>query len=179
MRVHPVRVIVTANDERGKSYIDFDGDAEGAVKQPNRPTALTDLWHMSGVPVDPRSDGLPLADRPFTLSPQDNGVAFRVVQFDPMSEADWAAVDASEVFAAMNAADEHVGGEVSPVMHRTRSVDFGIVLAGSLTMLLDDATVVVSQGDIIVQRATNHAWENRGTETAIVAFILVDARDHA
>jgi mannose-6-phosphate isomerase-like protein (cupin superfamily) len=177
--VLPIRVIVTENDDRGRSYIGSDGDATGTHVQPNRPTALTDIWHMSQVPTDPAADGSPSTDRPFTLSPQKEGVAFRIVQFDPMSPEEWDRLDSREVFASMNASDDHVGGELSPVMHRTSTVDFGIVLQGSITMVLDSGRIEVRAGDVIVQKATNHAWENHGTETAVIAFVLVDAETDA
>jgi mannose-6-phosphate isomerase-like protein (cupin superfamily) len=173
--VLPIRVIVTENDGGGRSYVGSDGAATGTHVQPNRPTALTDIWHMSQVPTDPAADGSASTDRPFTLSPQKDGVAFRIVQFDPMTADDWAKLDSREVFESMNASDDHIGGELSPVMHRTSTVDFGIVLQGSITMVLDSGRVEVSAGDIIVQKATNHAWENHGEGTAVIAFILVDA----
>lgn len=175
----PTRVIITSNDENGRSVIGSDGAATGTHVQPNRPTALTDIWHMAKVPTDPADDGSAPADRPFTLSPQKEGIAFRVVQFDPMSAQEWAELDSREVFASMNAADDHVGGDMSPVMHRTPTVDFGIVLQGSITMVLDSGRTEVSAGDIIIQRATNHAWENHGDSTAIIAFVLVDAVESA
>lgn len=175
--VVPIRVIVTENDESGRSYVGSDGEAGGTHVQPNRPTALTDIWHMAQVPTDPAADGSTPIDRPFTLSPQKDGVAFRIVQFDPMTPDEWERLDSREVFESMNAADDHVGGELSPVMHRTSTVDFGIVLQGSITMVLDSGRLEVSAGDIIVQKATNHAWENHGPDTALIAFILVDAQE--
>jgi uncharacterized cupin superfamily protein len=61
-------------------------------------------------------------------------------------------------------------------MHRTRSIDYAIVLAGEIDMLLDDSEVHVKAGDIIVQQGTNHAWVNRGREPCRIAFVLIDAR---
>ena len=64
-------------------------------------------------------------------------------------------------------------GLQSPV-HRTASIDYGIVLAGEITLILDDSEVTLSAGDVVVQRGTDHAWANRGSVPALVAFILVD-----
>ncbi len=61
-------------------------------------------------------------------------------------------------------------------MHRTETIDYVIVLAGELEMRMDDSTVKLKAGDVLVQRGTNHAWINRGTEPARVAFILIDAK---
>ena len=60
-------------------------------------------------------------------------------------------------------------------MHRTETIDYVIVLAGELEMRMDDSTVKLKAGDVLVQRGTNHAWINRGPEPARVAFVLIDA----
>jgi quercetin dioxygenase-like cupin family protein len=60
-------------------------------------------------------------------------------------------------------------------MHRTETIDYVIVISGQVEMDLDDSTVKLSAGDVMVQRGTNHAWVNRSTEPARVAFVLVDA----
>lgn len=175
MHVKPVRVVVTANDERGRSYAQSDGPAGPAYSQAKRPTALTDIWHLNQVPADLLSDGTRHDQESFTLQPPPAGVSFRIVQFDPTTAAQRAQVDPREIFASMNAGGAHVDGAASPYMHRTETVDFGLVLQGSITMVLDQEELEVSAGDIVIQRGTNHAWENRGLGTAIVAFVLVDA----
>jgi quercetin dioxygenase-like cupin family protein len=60
-------------------------------------------------------------------------------------------------------------------MHRTESLDYVIVISGEVEMDLDDSTVKLSAGDVIIQRGTNHAWINRGAKPARVAFVLIDA----
>ncbi|MET0888478.1 MAG: cupin domain-containing protein [Mycetocola sp.] len=177
MNPQPVRLLVTGNEESGRSVVAFDGDAPGTILAPGRPVAMTDLWHMSKVPTDPRADGADPQQRPYTLAPLPEGLVFRVVQFDPMTDEQRARFTGREVFGAMNAADAHVGTSSNPFMHRTMTVDFGIVLEGTMTMLVDDGEVEISAGEILVQRATNHAWENRSGKRAVVAFILVDARE--
>ena len=174
--VRPIRVIVTENTEEGRSYIGSDSLASGTLVQPNRPTALTDIWHIEGVPADPNSPGTAPEGRPFTLSPLKEGIVFRIVQFDPFSVDDTSKLDSREIFASMNAESEHVSeNTISPFMHKTKTVDFGLILQGSLTMFTDDGSIDVHTGDVIIQKATNHAWENHGTEPALVAFILIDA----
>jgi len=75
----------------------------------------------------------------------------------------------------MGAADAVVADARHPYMHRTDSVDYAIIMSGEITMLLDDNDVYLTAGDVVVQRGTNHAWANRGTETCRIAFVLVDA----
>src|ERR1041385_5950658 len=64
-----------------------------------------------------------------------------------------------------------------PMMHRTRSLDYAVIMSGEIDMLLDDSVVHLKAGDVVVQQATNHAWVNRGKEPCRVAFILIDSRE--
>jgi uncharacterized cupin superfamily protein len=61
-------------------------------------------------------------------------------------------------------------------MHRTRSVDYAVVISGEIDMMLDDQVVHLKAGDTVVQQATNHAWINRGTATCRILFVLMDSR---
>jgi uncharacterized cupin superfamily protein len=63
------------------------------------------------------------------------------------------------------------------MMHRTRSVDYAIIISGEIDMLLDDGEVHLKAGDVVVQQATNHAWVNRSKEVCRVAFILMDSQE--
>ena len=62
-------------------------------------------------------------------------------------------------------------------MHRTKSIDYAIILQGEIDMLLDDGEVHLKAGDILVQRGTSHAWVNRGDKPCRIAFVLIDAKD--
>lgn len=46
--------------------------------------------------------------------------------------------------------------------HLTNTVDFVVILDGPVELVLDDESVTVQPGDLVVQRNTNHAWYNRG-----------------
>jgi quercetin dioxygenase-like cupin family protein len=62
-------------------------------------------------------------------------------------------------------------------MHRTHSIDYGVVISGQLELTLDGGeTVLLEAGDIVVQRSTNHLWRNpSATEMTRVVFILIEA----
>ena len=60
-------------------------------------------------------------------------------------------------------------------MHRTQSIDYGIVLEGEITLILDEGETTVKAGDIVIQRGTNHGWANRSGRNCRIAFILIDA----
>jgi quercetin dioxygenase-like cupin family protein len=70
--------------------------------------------------------------------------------------------------------------EISPGdpgrMHRTETLDYAIVLCGEIDMDMDDSTIKLKAGDVVIQRGTNHSWVNRGSKPARVAFILIDAK---
>ena len=61
-------------------------------------------------------------------------------------------------------------------MHRTETVDYGILLSGEVWLVVDEGETRLAPGDVVVQRGTNHAWSNRTEETARMAFVLVDGR---
>jgi uncharacterized cupin superfamily protein len=64
-----------------------------------------------------------------------------------------------------------------PLVHRTRSLDYAVILSGAIDMMLDDASVHLKQGDVIVQQATNHAWINRGKQPCRILFVLMDSKE--
>jgi len=59
-------------------------------------------------------------------------------------------------------------------MHRTETVDYGIVLEGELVLIMDEGETTVKAGDVVVQRGTNHGWSNRSNQNCRIAFILID-----
>jgi uncharacterized cupin superfamily protein len=63
---------------------------------------------------------------------------------------------------------------VEPFMHRTETIDYGLVLEGEIFLLLDDSEAHLRAGDVVIQRGTLHAWENRSDRLARMAFVLVD-----
>ncbi|HXI76285.1 MAG TPA: cupin domain-containing protein, partial [Steroidobacteraceae bacterium] len=74
-------------------------------------------------------------------------------------------------------ASTHGGGEARhPYMHRTETIDYGIVLEGEITLIVDEGETIVRAGDIVIQRGTNHGWANRSRSNCRIAFILIDGR---
>jgi len=174
MDIRPVRRVVTGHDAQGRAVVVMDGPAEAVLHRPSRPgVALTDLWATSD-PPSARPDGDPV-DRPVVLHPPTGGTVFRIVQFEPEDPGVLARADGAASFAAIGAAGAVVAGARHPYMHRTDTVDYAVVLQGSITMLLDEQDVELSAGDVVIQNGTNHAWANRGRAPCLVAFVLVDA----
>ncbi|HEV7714809.1 MAG TPA: cupin domain-containing protein [Steroidobacteraceae bacterium] len=61
------------------------------------------------------------------------------------------------------------------VMHRTKTLDYVVVIEGEIVLVLDDSEVTLKKSDVVVQRGTDHAWENRSDKTARMAFFHIDA----
>jgi len=63
----------------------------------------------------------------------------------------------------------------TPPIRRTETIDYVIIVEGEIEMDMDNSTVKLKAGDVMVQRGTNHAWANRSNARARVAFVLIDA----
>jgi quercetin dioxygenase-like cupin family protein len=140
------RRIVTGHDASGKSVVLSD---TASPKTTDIGTAaFHEIWVTEGMPVQiPASEAEP-TDRPIRVGPPADGVMIRFTEMEPGAE--------------------------SP-MHRTETLDVGIVLEGETWLLLDDGSQTrVGPGDAVVQRGTNHAWANRSDRPVRMVFVLVD-----
>jgi mannose-6-phosphate isomerase-like protein (cupin superfamily) len=174
---HATRRVVTGHDDNGKAIIESDGPAPNVRVREGAGFVSTLLWVTDETPVNA---GLRIdrADRTIAVAPPPNGSILRIVDFPPVTpEVD--AMDGTALRQAMGV--DHAGSAGAPsrhaYMHRTKSVDYGIVLSGEIDMLLDDSEVHLKAGDIVIQQATNHAWVNRSSDFCRIAFILIDAHD--
>jgi mannose-6-phosphate isomerase-like protein (cupin superfamily) len=102
---------------------------------------------------------------------------FRVIEYPPDSERLSAITheeklpdDGSGRAAATDRNNPRHAG-----FHKTNSIDYAIVLSGEIYAMMDDGEVLLTAGDVLVQRGTNHAWSNRTNEPAVIAFVLIDA----
>jgi quercetin dioxygenase-like cupin family protein len=145
-----VRRIVTGHDENGKAIVLIDGEP-GNTRTSAAGNTSTLMWCTDRTPA-----AMPLGEhiedmgaRVIGTPPPPNGTRFTVNEIAP-------------------------GGRAGN-MHRTETIDYVIVLSGEVEMDLDDSSVTMRAGDVMIQRGTNHAWINRGSEPARVAFVLIDA----
>ena len=61
-------------------------------------------------------------------------------------------------------------------MHRTQSLDYGVVIEGEMEMIMDSGqTVILRRGDVCIQRGTLHQWRNPGKTWNRMMFVLIDA----
>jgi hypothetical protein len=154
--VAPVRRIVTGHDAHGRALIVSDEPCPHVHAIMDRTDfGWTELW-STAVPADNGTQLDPVSVQP-VLQPEPGTLAFRVVEFPP---------DKSPARAERDRAH----------FHRTRSVDFAIVLSGEIWGVFDRGEVLMRPGDTLIQRGTNHEWQNRSGHPARVAFVLIDAK---
>lgn len=174
---HQIRRIVTGHDASGKAIVEMDGIAPNMKVRPGAGFVSSLLWVTDETParMDLHQDR---ADRTIGVPPPPNGSILRVVDFPPVTkEAE--AMDQEALLKAMGAGHHaHDGAQARHAfMHRTKSVDYAIVLEGEIDMLLDDSEVHMKAGDFLIQQGTNHAWVNRSDKMCRIAFVLIDAID--
>jgi mannose-6-phosphate isomerase-like protein (cupin superfamily) len=171
----PVRRIVTGHHADGRSTILMDAPAPN-VKQRAAGNGSTLLWVTDESPasVAGKADR---AARDIGVPPPRGGTIFRIAEFPPHTGGE---VRDNETVLR----DFGIGADVKrghpprhAAIHRTRSLDYVIVLEGQIDLLLDDGEVRLSAGDVVVQRGTNHAWINRGDAVCRLGMVFVDAEE--
>jgi mannose-6-phosphate isomerase-like protein (cupin superfamily) len=141
-----IRRVVTGHDISGRAGVKIDEVAKNLVS--SRPGASACVvWTTEGFPVD--NTGEEDAGLRKTGTTLDGGTVFRILELAP---------------------------GVSPRNHRTDSIDYAVVMSGEVDMVLDDTTVHLKAGDVLVQRGTIHNWINRGAEPCVIAFVLIAAK---
>ncbi len=111
------------------------------------------------------------------VSPLPNGTKFRLVEFPPLDPATEKQMDPGFIMKRVNPVPARGLPITHPMMHRTRSLDYVVVLSGEIDLMLDDTTVHLKAGDMVVQQATNHAWVNRGTQPCRVLAVVMDSQE--
>ena len=146
----PIRRVVTGHDANGVAKVLIDGAASN-VRSSRPGSASTLMWSTDEMPVD-IAIGERVEDcgaRKLGTAPPVNGTRFTINDIPPGRPG---------------------------LMHRTETLDYAIVLAGEIDMVMDHSSVTLRAGDVVIQRGTNHSWVNRGTEPVRIAFVLIDAK---
>jgi hypothetical protein len=174
-----VRRVVTGHDAAGRSIIQEDGRPPRVVTLGGESgTTFHELWSTSAAPAPiDRASGEP-PEPGIALLPPANGTRIRILDVPP-DDGTLAALPREAVralFEAIGAGHALAEDPPHPLMHRTETIDYGIMLEGELVLILDEGETIVRAGDVIVQRGTSHAWANRSGASARIAFVLIDGR---
>jgi hypothetical protein len=156
-----------------------DGEPPLVIRPPLQPgLAFHEVWNTTEMPQTVTAAFDEPTVKHSGTAPPKRGTVIRIVDLPPEGP-DGPQFDkdqSRELFSAVGLAENaerHKPGR-HPLMHRTESIDYGIVLSGEIVMLLDDSEVLLKTGDVVVQRGTVHAWTNRTREICRMAFILTD-----
>ena len=174
-----IRRVVTGHNAAGKAVVISDGPSPFIHINPrDQNNVSTDIWRTSATPAPIASVPAEPTLGPRRQMPEKRGTVVRINQIPPESEATRAMTqeDSRRAFAALGnetAATWGRGGR-HPLMHRTETIDYAIILDGEVTMVLDDEDVLLKTGDVVVQCGTNHAWSNRSGAPCTIAFVLID-----
>lgn len=170
--------VVTGHDADGKAVIASEGPLPVVKELDAIPgTVFHEVWNTTGNPVI--ENGADPSVGPIVLPPPDGGTRIRFVDIPPDTE-DYLKDGANKMGAAFSEIGDQSASTVAedsphPLMHRTETIDYGIVIEGEMTLVLDKGEALLKPGSVVVQRGTNHAWANRSDKPCRMLFVLVDA----
>lgn len=180
MSFPPIHRVVTGHDADGRALVTSNGALPTVVEIAAIPgTVFHEVWSTGATPASVDNGPDPTLG-PIVLPPPRHGTRMRFVDIPPDS-ADYLARGAERMHAAFSQIGDAQASTVRadsphPLMHRTESVDYGVVIEGEMTLVLDDSEVVLQPGSVVVQRGTNHAWANRSGKPCRMLFVLLDGR---
>ena len=170
-----MRRVITGHDKNGKSIVVLDGPPARSIGEDVG--GLFELWNTDGNTINTQ-DNIDRADDEVILSPPSNGSKFRYFQINPTPEGipmDIMQDIAADAFDKIGAAHHRIDTTKHPAMHKTETIDYIILLKGDVTLILDQEEVDIKPFDVVVQRGTNHAWVNNGSDPALLIAVLIDS----
>lgn len=127
---------------------------------------ISDIWATNTMPVDLTKELI--VGNTLVPDPPKHGSYFRYVSIPP--DKDLGIPERAPVIPGTITHQPH------PLMHKTDTLDYIIILSGELYLILDEEETLLKTGDIVIQKGTNHAWSNRSNQACIQLAILLDAR---
>ena len=177
---NPIHRVVTGHAADGRAIVSSNGPLPTVVDLPAIPgTVFHEIWSTFASPAPIGNEVDPTLG-PLKLPPPPGGSRIRYVDIPP-DTAEFLAQGAARMGAMFTQiGDSHAStvqaNSPHPLMHRTESVDYGIVIEGEVVLVLDDSEVALSVGSVVVQRGTNHAWANRSGKMCRMLFVLVSGQ---
>jgi len=167
--------VVTGHDAQGRSVVLMDGDSQHSfLLEKAGGLQLTEIWETRSSPAD-NSGAKDAAEHERRIEPVGGGTVFRIIEYPPDSVR-LATLDPDSFFPEMGAQAADEAQRRHPGMHKTRTLDYCIVLSGEIHAVLDEGEALLRAGDCLVQRGTRHAWSNRTEKPCVIAFVLVSAK---
>ncbi len=173
----PITRVVTGHSPDGRSILTEVGPLPTVVEITAIPgTVFHEVWSTAESPARVADDGDPTLGA-LVLLPPPGGTRIRFVDIPPDTE-DFLKSGAGRMGEAFEQIGDKAASTVKessphPLMHRTESIDYGIVIEGEMTLVLDDGEALLKPGSVVIQRGTNHAWANRSGKMCRMLFVLV------
>ncbi len=177
MTLPAIHRVVTGHNSQGRAIVSSSGPLPKVVEIDAVPgTVFHEVWSTSETPAR-ISNGVDPTTGALILPPPARGTRIRFVDIPPDTE-DFLAPGAERMQQAFEQIGDVEASTVKhnsphPLMHRTESVDYGVVMEGELTLVLDEGEVQLGAGSVVVQRGTNHAWANRSDRPCRMLFVLI------
>lgn len=180
MSFPPIRRVVTGHDAQGQAIIQDDG-APARVRRigGEHGPLFYELWNTGETPARIQRASSERAEDGISLAPPKNGTRIRILDIPP-DDASLEAMTQEQAKAhfgevgATNASSHGGAGSRHAFMHKTETIDYGIMLEGELTLIMDEGETAIRPGDIVIQCGTNHGWANRSGKPCRICFVLID-----
>src|SRR5262245_15302522 len=179
MSLPPIHRVVTGHDADGKAVVSINGPLPTVRELQALPGMIFhEVWETRGMPA-PIDNGADPTTGPLVHQPPKQGTLMRFVDFPPDTD------DLAHAGSRMKALFEEVNDpngltakadSPHPMMHRSEEIDYGIVIEGEMTLVLDDSEVQLKPGSVVIQRGTNHAWANRSSKPCRMVFVQIDGQ---
>jgi quercetin dioxygenase-like cupin family protein len=147
-RTNEGRRVVTGINVEGKSVILKDGIVPENAKWGGKKINGNVLWTEPQVPVDLSKNSEPLEGYKFSLEPPQGGFTIHILTLVPGFNGEY---------------------------HQTNTIDFVFIISGKLELILEKGATILSPGDTVIQRGTNHAWRVIGDEPCTLAGVMISA----
>jgi hypothetical protein len=171
-RFNEVKRVVTGMRHDGTSYVVSEGSPPCVLRAEGMPEMQVEyVWTTDSTPSAP-NEGTDATRLDQDFYPGTTGSRFIVNTYPPGFGAK-PALQSGAQGESDGPALEHL------LMHATQTIDYAVVLEGTMTMVLDSGEEVTLQPfDTVVQNGTNHGWRNSSGATVVMAFVIIGAQPH-
>ena len=164
-----VRRIVTATRDDGRSYVETEELLPGGAAVEGRVRAV--LWRTDEAPA--RNDASEERSEDAGVPPPGSGGTIAIlVDIPPREEIPRLSLDDLLSRGLHATADRHAR---HPLFHASDTLDYCLCVDGETHVLLDEGEIHLRAGDVLIQRGTQHAWDNRSGGPCRMLFVLIDA----